>query len=373
MKIALIGTSAPHVFLFRFELIKDLVTRGHEVYVFATDFNPSERKKITDVGAFPMDYDFNRTGLNPLNDLLNTLKLAQALKKLAPDLVFSYFVKPLVFGTLAAKIAGVKRRLGMLEGLGYAFIDRPVRPAMKVVLLRRIQVLLYRLVMPLMERIIFLNPDDPRDLVERYKIKTHRVSVLGGIGLNLDQYTYTKPDLKEFSFIFVGRLLAEKGIHEYVAAARSVRRQYPDVKFYVLGGLDEANPGGLNKAELDSLVQEGVISYPGHVTNVCDWLARSSVFVLPSYREGVPRSTQEAMAVGRPVITTDVPGCRETVESGVNGFLVEPWSTTALTEKMIYFLQNPDQVEVMGLQSLRLAQEKFDVSKVNVKLIEYFS
>lgn len=165
-------------------------------------------------------------------------------------------------------------------------------------------------------------------------------------------------------------MLKEKGVNEFIAAAKLVKNKYPDTTFTVLGGLDEGNPGAIQQGELDILVRSGVIDYPGQVTNVAERIAQASVFVLPSYREGVPRSTQEAMAIGRPVITTDVPGCRETVVDGVNGFLVKPWDQQALAEKMIYFIEHPEQIEPMGLESYRMAQEKFDADKVNQKLID---
>jgi len=194
--------------------------------------------------------------------------------------------------------------------------------------------------------------------------------VLGGIGLDLKNYACSQPDSTKQRFIFIGRLLAEKGINEYIAAAKLVKQNHPTAEFVVLGGLDEGNPGGLRKAELDKLIADDIVIYPGHVDDVPKWIADASVFVLPSYyREGVPRSTQEAMAIGRPVITTDVPGCRETVVDGVNGFIVPPWNSDVIAQAMIRFIEHPELIEKMGLESYRMAQEKFDVVKVNAKLM----
>lgn len=177
---------------------------------------------------------------------------------------------------------------------------------------------------------------------------------------------------RAISFVFIGRLLAEKGIHQYIAAARIVKKKYPEAMFIVLGGVDKDNPGGLSVDALAHLVESGILIHPGHVPNVCEWIAKSSIFVLPSYyREGVPRSTQEAMAMGRPVITTDVPGCRETVIDGVNGFLIPPWAPEKLAEKMFFFIEAPHEVEAMGRESYRIAQELFDAKKVNKKLLSY--
>lgn len=371
MKVVLLGTTAACVLGFRQDLIKALVARGDQVYAVALDYSDSTRQRVRELGGVPVDYTFSRSGLSPLVDVINTFRLARTLRNIQPDVVFSYFSKPVIFGAFAAWLAGCKRRIGMLEGLGYVFTDGPNGIAKKTLLLRRVQVFLYRLSFPLLERIVFLNPDDPVDLVDSYRIRVSRVDVVGGIGLDLCEYSYSKPTVEPVSFIFVGRLLAEKGIREYVAAAKVVRNIYPDVQFVVLGAIDEDNPGALSREELEALVSSGVVVYPGQVDNVHEWLARTGVFVLPSYREGVPRSTQEAMAIGRPVITTNVPGCRETVVDGVNGFLVRPWCPDELAVKMMWFIENPGRIEVMGLESRRLAQERFDSSVVNAKLIEF--
>jgi len=369
LNIVVIGTVSSSIVGFRREFINSLIAKGHKVYAFAVDYTDETRQQVTAQNAVPVDYVFNRTGMNPIRDIYDTWQLAKQLKRIKPDLVFSYFVKPVVFGTFAAKLAGVERRVAMLEGLGFVFTDQPEGISIKIRLLRQVQVLLYRFSFPLLDKIIFLNRDDPQDLIAKYNLKVKRVEVLGGIGLDLRQYPYVKPNLNELSFLFIGRLLKEKGINEFVAAAKIVKQQYPDVIFTVLGGLDQGNPGGLNMSELNHLIKTGVIDYPGHVTNMAERIAQCSVFVLPSYREGIPRSTQEAMAVGRPVITTDVPGCRETVIESVNGFMVPPWQPQSLADRMLYFIKHPKQIELMGLESYKMAQKKFNSKIVNQKLL----
>lgn len=372
MKIVIVGTVASSFLGFRADLLKALLEQKYKVYAFTSEYSQEELDKIEALGAIPITYQLNRGGLNPLADITATYALSKKIKSIAPDLVFSYFAKPVIFGTLAAKIAKVPKIVGMLEGLGYTFTDQPEGLNKKTKLIKSAQVLLYKLALPQLDKLIFLNPDDPKDLLECYSIKVKQVEVLGGIGLNLNEYAYQPIDNIErpIKFLFIGRLLKEKGIHEFIAAVRQVKQSYPDAQFTVLGEVDSANLGALQQSELDELTSSNIINYPGQVNNVQDWIADSHVFVLPSYREGVPRSTQEAMAIGRAVISTDVPGCRETVIDGVNGFLVEKWNPKALAEKMIYFIEHPEQIKIMGDESYRIAQEKFDADKVNTRLLE---
>lgn len=372
MKILLIGTVASSFYGFRSDLIHDFLYRGHQVYAFTSEHTEKDLECIRSLGAIPVTYELNRGGLNPLSDIRATYLLSKKIKSIAPDLVFSYFVKPVVFGTLAAKMAKVPRIIGMLEGLGYAFTDQPGGLSNKIKLIRKMQVFLYKLALPQLDELIFLNPDDPKDLLEEYSIKVRKVSILGGIGLNLDEYFY-RPISNvglSISFLFIGRLLKEKGIHDFVLAAKKVKEKYPKTQFTVLGAIDRSNLGAMQESELNDLIASKVINYPGQVDNVKEWIIDSHVFVLPSYREGVPRSTQEAMAIGRPVITTDVPGCRETVSDGLNGFLIEKWNPQALAEKMIYFIEHPEQIKIMGQYSRVIAEEKYDVREVNIRILK---
>lgn len=370
MRISFIATVASSIYGFRQPLIAELLKQGHQIYAFVSEYTEDELDKIQAMGVIPITYQLNRGGLNPFSDILSTYKLIKKLKDIQPDLVFSYFSKPVIFGTLAAKMARVPKIFAMLEGLGYTFTEQPEGFSRKAKIIRKIQVILYRLSLPLADKVIFLNPDDPRDLLEKHQIKVKKVEVLGGIGLNLSDYPYQPVSRTEnIRFLFIGRLLKEKGIHEFIAAAKIVKAQYPNTIFTVLGAIDNMNLGALSQNELDSYIQTGLIEYPGQVSNVSEWIANSHIFVLPSYREGVPRSTQEAMAIGRAIITSDVPGCRETVVDGVNGFLVPAWNSKKLADKMITFIENPHQINQMGNESYRIAQEKFDVNKVNQRLI----
>ncbi|QIC61258.1 glycosyltransferase family 4 protein [Acinetobacter schindleri] len=369
-KIIIIGTTASNLYIFRKDFIVACIQKQMHVVAFVSEFTDEWVEKLSELGAEVVTYKLSRGGLNPLADIKSTIELTYKIKKIKPDIVLSYSAKPVIYGTLAAKAARVSANVGMLEGLGYTFTDQPEGQSFKTKFVRNIQVLLYKFAFKFMDKIIFLNHDDKKDLMDRYKIEAPKSYVLGGIGLNLASYQFSKAEVQPVKFLFIGRLLKEKGVFELIEAIRIVKSKYPNCSFTVLGAIDHENLGALKQETLDQLLQENLFEYPGYVSNVQDWIEQTSVFILPSYREGVPRSTQEAMAIGRPIITTDVPGCRDTVVDGVNGFLVQKWNVDALVEKMCFFIENPEQINIMGQESYKIACEKFDVYKVNNKLFK---
>lgn len=368
--IVLIGTTGASFYGFRADLIKRLVKEQHMVYAFTSEYTDQCLEKIKALGARPVTYQLSRGGLNPFADIAALLQLVEKLKQIKADVVFSYFAKPVIYGSLAAKWAKVPLIVGMLEGLGYTFTEQPDGQSLKTKLVRHIQLFLYRIALPKLDHMIFLNRDDQHDLLEHYRINVAQSHLLGGIGLDLTKYPYSQAPIHPVHFLFIGRLLKEKGIFEFIDAIRLVKSQYPQAKFTVLGAIDHANMGALKPQVLDQLIEEQLFDYPGYVSDVQPWISASSVFVLPSYREGIPRSTQEAMAMGRPVITTDVPGCRETVLDGVNGFLIPKWDAQALADRMCFFIKNPEKVHQMGQESYKMALHAYDVQKVNDRLLE---
>lgn len=371
MKIAFISPMASSLIAFRKNLVIDLVAQGHEVFCCATDFTTRDKKLLSEWGAVSVDYDLSPRGMNPFKDILATWKLSRILRKLELDIVMPFFVKPVIFGTIAARLANVPRIVGMIEGLGNAFTCSEMGFSRKAKIIQKIQVFLYKIALPKLDVLIVLNPDDKKDLIDTYQIPVKEMIILGGIGVDLSEYLYSPVDLEHpVSFIFIARLLREKGIFEYLEAAEKIKGDYPNINFYVLGSLDIKNTFGLKQDELNSYLRKNIVIHPGHVNNVPEWIEKSSIFVLPSfYREGVPRSTQEAMAIGRPIITTDSVGCRETVEDGINGFLIPPFSATALVEKMIFFIENPEEINKMGTKSREMAENRYDVKKINQRLI----
>lgn len=370
-KIAIITSHAPSLTSFRAPLIRTLTARGVQVFALAPNFNEKVRKDVCDLGATPIDCSMDRVGMNPLKDIFHTVRLVCLLSRLRPDCSLGYFIKPVIFGCLAAWLARVPHRFSMVEGLGFVFTASQDENSLKRRVLKKLVLWMYKLGLSRAERVIFLNPDDRDELVSAGALTRSKSFLLGGIGVDLDQWAYVPPVDNPVTFTMVARLLREKGVEEYFAAARILKGRYPLTRFILLGGVDE-NPGAITTADVQAWVSEGVVEWKGH-TSVKPWLEKTSVFVLPSYREGVPASTQEAMAIGRAVVTTDVPGCRETVVDGFNGFLVPARDASALAEKMEQFIQYPKLIETMGLASRRLAEERFNADKVNDRLISLLS
>jgi glycosyltransferase involved in cell wall biosynthesis len=368
-QITLIGHAAGATLNFRAPLIADLVAAGWRVEVLAPDWTPDQRQRLRALGAQARTFPLSRTGLNPLQDLRSLWVLYRHLRDSRPDAVLTYAAKTNVWGMLAAAWAGVPRRVAMVEGMGFAFTERQDGRTSKQRMVGAVLSVLYRVAFRLAHRVIVLNPDDARDLQRRCGLAWQKTTLLGGIGVPLSDWPFCPPHTTPITFTLVARLLREKGVLEFVQAARLIKERHPSTRFLLLGALDD-NPGSLREANLQPWVQAGIIEWPGQV-DVKPWLAQTSVFVLPSYyREGVPRSTQEAMAMGRAVITTDAPGCRETVVDGVNGFLVPPRDVPALAAAMQRFIDEPALIARMGAESRRLAEERFDVRRANAIIMD---
>lgn len=338
------------------------------VFALAPDYTDDTRAAVQALGATPVDSSLSRAGMNPFRDAVDIFRLSLQLSRLHLDATFAYCIKPVIYGTLAARLAGVPKRLAMIEGAGYVFThDEHV--SLKRRSLRLFVSKLYKLGLSQAHRVFLLNSDDKKLFVDMGMVGEEKIQLLDGIGIDLAHYEVAPPVMQPICFILIARLLREKGVYEYIDAARRTKAAYPEVRFLLLGDVDH-NPGSISEAEAHSWSAEGVVEWPGHVTDVREWLEQASVFVLPSYREGLPRSTQEAMAIGRPVITTDVPGCRETVVDGENGFIVPVRDSQRLMEAMLRFIEMPALLKPMGGKSRQFAELRFDVNKINKKILQ---
>lgn len=366
--IAIISNQAFSLINFRGSLIERLVHEGHTVTTFCPDYSDTEIAQINELGATPIEYQLSRTGLNPIADIATILELKSKLGELRPDASLAYFAKPVIYGSISARLANVGNVVAMIEGLGYVFTEQN-GINIKRLFLRAITTILYRIGLKSADHVVFLNNDDIEDFCRKRIVSRAKCNMFGAIGVNLDHWHYTQPPIDPVSFIIACRMLKEKGVYEFVRVARMLKKVYPEARFILAGGTD-SNPGSISESELLDWNNEGAITWVGHVS-IKDWLHQSSVFVLPSfYREGVPRSIQEAQACGRPTITTDTPGCRDTVEDGYNGFLIPPNNEQALYSAMEFFLVHPEKIHEMGRNARKFAEKNFDQRAFEGKLIE---
>lgn len=369
-RMAVVSNQAFSIVNFRGDLIRDIVSRGVEVFAFAPDYDDWTESEIRALGATPVTIGMDRVGLSPLSAMKAIWSLSTRLKELKIDAVLSYFAKPVIYGGIAAKFSRVSRVYSLIEGAGYVYSESAV--SFHRELLKALVSCLYRLSLGASSRVFLLNADDYRLFVGGGLVDGGKVIMLPGIGLDLQRFREQLPIVDPVNFSFVGRLLREKGVADFVTAARLIKEKYPAVSFTVVGDVD-VNPNSMLREEVSQWVSEGLIHWVGRVSDVRQSLASTSVLVYPSYyREGLPRTIQEAMAVGRPVITTDSVGCRESIEDGVNGFLVPIKSPQHIAEAMEKFINEPQLISEMGRESRRIAEAKFDVRKINEKMISCF-
>jgi glycosyltransferase involved in cell wall biosynthesis len=366
-KIMIVGSIAGSLVNFRGDLIKEWLKCGLEVIALTAPTSEIRKNNIESLGAVYKPIPLYRDKLNPFRDLRLYITLFKIIKNEKPDYIFAYNVKPIIYSALSSRLAYKARLFFMVTGLGYAFSDN----SFKQKLIRTILGFLYKKALMKSEVIFFQNQDDLTLFKELKMIKHNQeVILVNGSGVNLEYFYYTEPMLKkEISFLLIGRLIKGKGIKDYVEAAELIKAKYPDAKFKLLGRLLNS-PDSIDAEDLAGWQSRGIIEYLGGKIDVRPYLEECSVYVLPSYREGTPRSVLEAMAMGRPIITTDAPGCRETVREGLNGFLVPIKDSTALAGAMERFITEPWLIDQMGKESRKIAEDKFDVRKVNKVIME---
>jgi glycosyltransferase involved in cell wall biosynthesis len=362
--IVLLGSYAPSLINFRGSLIGALVERGHRVVAMAPEIGAELGERLRAIGAEPHDVELDNQSLNPLAMLRSIRMLARTFAALRPDAVIAYTVKPVTLGAVAAARAGVPRFVSMITGLGYAFSGG--RTA-KRRLSEAAATLLYRRALRRSSAIVFQNPDD-RDFFRTRGILPSRPEpiVVGGSGIDLVHFS-PAPLPEGCRFLMISRLLGDKGLREYGEAARRLKAKHPEARFALVGYFDNS-PDAISRDELAAM-QAGGIEFLGKMDDVRPAIADCSVYVLPSYREGTPRSVLEAMAMGRAIVTTDAPGCRQTVDHGRNGLLAEPRDADSLEAAMERFIADPAMIAPMGAQSRRIAEERFDVNRVNEQML----
>lgn len=362
MKIMINSGRISPFFTTRLRLLNKIKDSGYDVTLGG--FDTSCMEKCQSWGAEFEEIPFARAGMNPIQDAKTLKAYYRVMKDGQFDIVHSYTAKPNIYGSIAAKWAGIKKIYPTVNGLGYAFTGNSTKN--KIV--RAVICMLYKWAFSGATKVFFQNSDDAAELVRRGVLPQEKCVVIAGSGIDLNAFPYSET-YQENTFFLATRLLITKGVRTYFEAAKIVKEKHPEAKFYLAGSLDP-NPDGIKKDELDQYVQDGTVEYLGVVKDMPAVLKEYAVFVLPSYyREGVPHAILEAMSTGRAIVTTDAPGCKETV-NGKNGFLIEPRNSEQLAEKMIWMLDHPSEVKRMGVESRKYAEEKFDVKKVNQVMLE---
>jgi glycosyltransferase involved in cell wall biosynthesis len=350
-KVVVSYNTARYLYRFRLGILLGLIKRNYKLAVIA----PLDEYscKLKDIGCDVYDIPMNSKGSNPLGDARSFFAYLKIYKKIQPDLALHFTIKPNIYGTLAARSLGV-RCINMVTGVGTAFINDSW--------LTRIVEKLYKLSQPWASKVLFQNRDDMELFVKRGLVSIENVEILSSSGINLTEFSATPlANNVDPIFLLIGRMLGDKGIFEFVDAARLLKEIYPNVRFQLLGQLDVVNRTVISRYQMDSWVNEGVVEYLGETDDVRPYIANADCVVLPSYREGLSKTLLEAAAMSRPIVATDVPGCRDVVDDGISGYLCKVRDVSDLVSKMesIILLSRQQRTE-MGFKGREKMQREFD-------------
>lgn len=368
-KVFLVSTIGFVVTNFRKEFLKDLLQRGYEVKVLCSSKGDFDNTLLNDFSELWINIPFSRGGMNPIVDCKTLLTLFRVFQKEKPDIVINYGIKPSLYSSIAAGLANVSRVYSNITGLGYTFIGKGFRRGV----IKNIAIFLYRIAFIFNRKVFFQNPDDRKEFVSKKILSLEKTVLINGSGVNLQLFY---PKFKTIDsdglpkLLFVGRILKDKGIIELVEAFLRLKEEFPKVELTIVGGCDFSNPACVPLKTLEKWKQQPGVCYIPHSQNILPIYQGHDILVLPSYREGTPKVVLEAMACGLPILTTDAPGCRETVINGKNGFLVEVANSDAIYRKLKTLLSDSSLRKSMGDESLSIAQKKYDVNKVNEQIFK---
>jgi len=364
MKIAVLSSHTSSLFWFRMDMMKEFLNNGHTVISLGPESEADWQNKFKEHNIKYKQVYIDRNGINPLNDVKTFRELHNFMKTEKPDKVFVYQAKTIVYGSIAAKLNGITEVYPLIAGLGSVFRGTSFKNKIIKTMMR----VEYWAACKCSKKVFFQNNDDKNEFLLNGLIKEDKAIIINGSGVNLDKFKPV-PLPKETTFLFIGRLIKDKGILEYLEACKEVKKKYSDVRCLLVGPYD-TNPSALKPEELQPYINTGIIEYFGEQNDVRSFISQCSTFVLPSYHEGTPKSVLEAMAMGRSIITSNAPGCRETVTDGFNGYLVDVKDINGLVKKMKYLHCNPSISLEMGLVSLKIARKKYDVKIINQIIME---
>ena len=362
-KIILLSGSGDTVAWFRLDFLNEFLLRSYKVYVLAPEIRDDLKPELTNMGIGFIEIKLERKGLNILNLISSVFELVRLFKEIQPNIIFSYTHKAILSGSLAAKISGFSNTFSMVTGTGHVFDSQ----TKKEKVIKFIGSLALRIALRFNKLVFFQNPDDQALFLKNNIVLSQKTKLVNGSGVNLDKFSVS-PLPSEPIFLCMARLIKSKGLEEFARAAKRVKKLYPEARF-ILYGYPDDHPDSIDENEIISnWLNDFGVEYFGYAENPIDAIKECSVFVLLSYKEGTPRVVLEAMAMGRPIITTDAPGCRETVKNGVNGFLVPRFDDIEAANAITKLLSAELRKE-MGKESRKFCESKFNVSDVNNTLL----
>jgi len=364
MKVAVLSSHTTSLFWFRMDMMSAFAKQGHDVVALGPEPESRWVNVFKENGIRYRQFFVERNGTNPFDDIRTYRELKKLLREEKPNKVFTYQVKTVVYGSLASRIEGVSEIYPLIAGLGSIMRGEGLKNKVFKTLLK----VEYWIACTLSKKVFFQNTDDRDEFVARRLVRAHKTVIINGSGVNLDKFA-PEPIPEKPAFLFIGRLIKDKGVREYLGACEQIKKEYPEVRCLLVGPYD-SNPTAITANDLGPYLESGIVEYFGEQDDVRPFLKACSTFVLPSYHEGTPKTILEAMATGRSIITTDAPGCRETVVEGYNGFLVKAKSVEALVEKMRILIEDPIRNKLMAERSLTFAREKYDVKLVNELIVK---
>ena len=367
--ILVVGVEPKSLVNFRGHLLKALINKGYKVFAAADNIDADQNLKnsLNQIGVETYNIPIARTGMNPIKDLLSIFFFIRAFKDLRPSIVLAYTTKPVIWGGIASLFFRNQKFFALITGLGFAFTGNG---SFKRNILKTIISTLYGLGLTKAKAVIFQNPDDKNDFKNSGLLKKNKPTyVVNGSGVSLEDFPYSEVSEKKLNFLMISRLIGDKGVREYVEAGKILNKDNYVARLHLVGAFD-SNPDSMTKDEIKFWKKLKWFTWHGPTNEVASFINKSSVFVLPSYREGTPRTVLEAMSIGRAIITTNAPGCRETVVPNKNGFLVPIKNPEELSKAMKKFVDSPSLVHSMGLQSRVIAENKYDVHKINKEMIK---
>jgi len=368
--VVMIANSGFTILNFREELIHALIQNGARVSVICPQHcslmgNRNTSAEIKKTGATHLPVKMTRTGTNPLAEAMIFFRMFKVLKRAKPDVIVTYTVKANIYGCLIGRLTSNARLIANVTGIGSIFSNDDIKS--KVISIALVP--LYRIALAKTSKVIFQNKSD-RVLFENHKIiSSNQGVIVPGSGVNIEKFTRTSFKSQPISFIFVGRLLKDKGVLEYLAAAAKIKKDFNDILFGLLGEVDQ-HYKSISIRQIKQFEDDGIIRWEQRSNKVWEVLDRYTIFVLPSYREGLTKSGLEALSMSMPLILSNVPGCRELVKQGVNGYLVKSKCQQSLEKAMREMIRQKDKIQRMGSESRRIAETHYASNLIVAKLLD---